>query len=108
MSDIRVADTATIKRIADACWMHQFDRKLDRDLLRRLDPSGHHVLAVTQRNHVGTNRQVAHHRVAALLKVLNQRDPAVTLVDVSASIWGDLMSATDAIHVRDLMDQLNG
>lgn len=105
--DVRVATSQQLQDIGRAADIHQYDARLNADLVSRLDPNGYHVLVLTQSRHRDGRDTVRHHRVRALLKLADARHPIDVSLDVSDSHWGNLPSARAALAARRLLQELN-
>lgn len=100
MSNIRVVNTTTLRRLMTAADTHDFNRRIDPSI--PLDPDGWHVLSLILFDH---NRGIGaapggdpiHHRLSVLAKMVGTGNPASLTLDVTADDWNALPVGTPAL-----------
>lgn len=95
-SDIRVVNTATLRRLMKAADVHDFNRRIDP--ATPLDPDGWHVLSLVLFDHSrGLATDPIHHRISVLAKTVGVDHPVSLMLDVTAIHWDSLPLTTPAL-----------
>lgn len=96
-SNVRVVGTPHLERLVHTAKTLGLNRYPDLRQLR-LEPRGLHVLELVLPNHQGhRNRDVVHHRVSVMARVMQPMDsplePATFFLDIRAEDWDELVDA---------------
>lgn len=90
MSDIRVVDTPTLRKLVRIADKLELNRIPSDEVMARLDPDGFHVLSLILYGHNMDSAPVLHHRALVLIKVTDSDDPVEVALDVPDAQWTGL------------------
>lgn len=108
MSDIRVADTATLVGINERSQRAGLKQTLPYAAPRRLDSFGYHVLSIVTTLHRDVGESLPlHRRVRAVLKVHGGQGVEVQTLDVLLDDWQHLPSADLILRSNTVFQELN-
>jgi hypothetical protein len=100
-SPARVADTATLARLAHRADEKNYNRKIDWTVLVLLDPKGFHVIKPIVTHHHAAGKEVAPHvRCMVLCKFSDDDQPHEVWLDIERPDFNALRLAVDVAAER--------
>lgn len=88
---VRVADACQLDELTKNAAHFKLNRQLSAKALDEIDPDGYSILTMLLFDHDrGRSGDPMHHRVQAYLKMKNQADPFMAIIDVTHKDWEDL------------------
>lgn len=90
--DLRVVQAEGLRKLAKMAELAGFAQQLDEKVLAKLDPRGVSMLELAESRLASKWLGLPYHRVRALVKVEGSELPELTVIDVLASDWDELLT----------------